>query len=312
MKLTITDEALARIDSAVEGALAGGDRSALRVLGFGEVSCVVASETEAGRFAVKRLPPFASEEAFARYEATLHDYIERLTAKGVRVAPSELRRVPRDRGRLIAYCIQPMMEADSLGPRHLAGAGSAESFALLLDHVLSAIDATTGLDAQISNWAFVGGEVIYFDVTTPMLRDPEGREKLDVDLFLASLPAPLRPVVKRFMLRSILDKYYDPRGVVVDLLGNLIKEKLEPLIEPFLAIANRRLEERSRELSGNGGATGAAGAARPITIPEIRAYYKDDAGTWALLQRLRVVDRFVQRSLLRRQYPFLLPGKIER
>lgn len=296
MSLAITQGEISRIDAAIERALITGDAGALPLLGYGEVSCVVASETEAGRFAVKRLPPFASKEALLRYEATLGRYIERLGSSGVRVAPSEIRSLPKEDGRLIAYCIQPMMDAGALGPKRFSaasGEAANAAFSLLLDRILAAVDGRTGLDAQISNWALIEGEAVYFDVTTPMLRDAEGREELDVDLFLASLPLPLRPVVKRFMLRSILDKYYERRGVVLDLLGNLLKEKLERLIDPFLEIANARLD-------------------RPITSSEVRAYYADDAGTWALLQRLRLVDRFVQRTLLRRTYPFLLPGKIER
>lgn len=296
MSIGIDDAEIARIDAAIERALATGDTGELRILGYGEVSCVVASETAAGRFAVKRLPPFADEGRLARYEATLKRYIERLEARGIRVARSELRSVPRGRGGIVAYCVQPMVDPGTLGPRHLAAAGpdvAAESFSLLLDHMLCAIDAGTGLDGQISNWALGDGAPVYLDVTTPMLRDAEGREELDVDLFLASLPAPLRPVVKRFMLRSILDKYYERRGVVLDLLGNLIKEKLDHLLPRLLEIANARLEQ-------------------PITLDQVKAYYADDAGTWALLQRLRAVDRFLQRRVLRRPYPFLLPGKIER
>jgi hypothetical protein len=33
---------------------------------------------------------------------------------------------------------------------------------------------------------------------------------------------------------------------------------------------------------------------------------------WGLLQRLRRIDRSWQRRVRRRQYPFLLPGKVER
>jgi len=285
-----------RIDAAIDHALESGDTSGLDIIGYGEVSCVVAYQTEGGRFAVKRLPPFQSEDRLRQYEVTLKKYLERLASKGITVAQSELQSIPKERGQFIAYCIQPMLDESSLGPKHFSATdiGAAKtSFSALIDRILSAVDDRMGLDAQISNWSIAGGKLRYIDVTTPLMRDAEGKEELDVDLFLASLPAPLRPVVKRFMIKSILDKYYDRRGVVLDLLGNLIKERLEHLIEPFLAIANERLET-------------------PITSKQIRAYYADDASTWALLQKLRAADRFIQRRVLRRRYPFLLPGKIER
>ena len=50
----------------------------------------------------------------------------------------------------------------------------------------------------------------------------------------------------------------------------------------------------------------------PITVREVRAYYRGDARLWTLLQALRRADRWWQLKVRRRPYPFLLPGKIER
>ena len=49
-----------------------------------------------------------------------------------------------------------------------------------------------------------------------------------------------------------------------------------------------------------------------IDEPEVRRYYREDAGMWALLQRLRWLDRWWRRRVRKRQYPFLLPGEVER
>ena len=100
-------------------------------------------------------------------------------------------------------------------------------------------------------------------------------------------------MVRRFLLKGILDKYYDVRGVVLDFLGNFHKESLQHLIDPFLELANERI---SPELNQR----------------EILKYYRADAYTWELLQRLRHIDRLWQRRVRRRPYPFLLPGRIER
>jgi hypothetical protein len=113
--------------------------------------------------------------------------------------------------------------------------------------------------------------------------------------------------VRRFYFRQILDKYYDFRGTVVDLLGNLYKEGLERLLPPLVAHANSVL----------GAARQSPAPPPPVLAPqitehELQEYYRSDARMWALLQVLRRIDRSWQRNVRRRTYPFLLPGKIER
>lgn len=130
-------------------------------------------------------------------------------------------------------------------------------------------------------------------MTTPLLRDERERELLDVPLFFTSLPWLLRDLVRLAMTKSIFDKFYTPRGVVLDFLGNLHKERLERLIPRFVEQANARLEQ-------------------PLDTGEIAAYYRDDARMWELIQRLRRADRFVHNKVLHRPYPFLLPRHVAR
>ena len=99
--------------------------------------------------------------------------------------------------------------------------------------------------------------------------------------------------MRRFALGAILDKYYDVRGALLDLAGNLHKERLAQLLPDFLEAANRVV-------------------APAITAGEADRYYRGDARMWGLLQRLRRADRWWQRTVRRRPYPFLLPGSIER
>ncbi|MGQ4444863.1 DUF6206 family protein, partial [Streptomyces violaceoruber] len=150
-----------------------------------------------------------------------------------------------------------------------------------------------GLDGQASNWIDVDGELVYLDVTTPLIRDERERELLDVPLFFTSLPWLVRDVVRMAMTKSIFDKFYTPRGVVLDFLGNLHKERLDHLVPRFLEQANARLD-------------------RPLDAEEVGAYYRDDARMWELIQRLRKADRFVHNKILRRPYPFLLPRHVAR
>ena len=287
---------LEAVDSALRTALRTGDHTGIDVLGYGEISTVVRWTTPGGSYACKRLPPFDDERRLEAYRAALDAYLLRLAERGVAVIETTLASFESDDGTLTAYCVQPVVDAESLAPRVLAAGSEDEAralFAAILDAVTGCVGQSCGLDAQLSNWAVRDSGLVYLDVTTPLMRDGADREVLDTDLFLASLPWALRWLVKRLMLRGILDTYYDVRAVVLDLLGNLHKEGLSHLVPALLPGANARVDV-------------------PLTAREVLAYYKDDARIWALLQRLRRADRWWQRRVRRRTYPFLLPGRIER
>ncbi len=296
MTRLLSSELLGELERDVQHALDTGDESALEILGYGEISPVLAVTTQGSRFAVKRLPVFASREAFERYRQCFDDYLEALAGAGVQPVTTALQDVTRTDGRVAAYCVQPALEASDIGPAVFASS-DGERAERMLDAIMTAItQAVTpqlGLDAQLSNWVLVDDELSYLDLTTPLLRDAEGAERLDTELFLASLPWALRGAVRRFLLQGILDKYYQPRGVLLDFAANLLKEKLEPFVAKVIERAKSQLDVE-------------------LTLDEVRRYYADDARTWALLQRLRRWDRAWQRGVRRRPYPFLLPGDIER
>lgn len=163
----------------------------------------------------------------------------------------------------------------------------------MVAQICAFVDARHGLDAQLSNWVLDGERLAYLDLSTPLLRDDAGADRLDRAVFMASLPWLLRPLAARFLLDDILAKYFDRRGVLLDLLGNLHKERLERLIAPFLEVIGDRVSPA-------------------IDAAEVTRYYRGDARSWALLQRLRRLDRAWQRRVRRRPYPFLLPGRIAR
>lgn len=292
--MSLTADELRDLDAAVEHALTTGDESGLRVLGYGEISTVLALDTPRGRFAAKRMPPFPDQDAVDAYRRLLSDYARALGLAGVRVVPTEVVSFQRASGGLGVYVVQPALDPESLLPRRMARADGAprELLARVVERVAQAITPRLGLDAQLSNWAETDGDLAYLDVSTPLMRDAVGRERLDTELFLCSLPWALRPLVRRFALRSILDKYYLVRGALLDIAGNLQKEGLERQLGAFLELANRRVEPA-------------------ITEPEVRAYYTGDARMWSALQRLRRADRAWQK-LRGRTYPFLLPGAIVR
>ena len=287
---------LAALDAAVTRAFSTGDPSGLEVLGYGEISAVVAWASDGRSWACKRLPPFPGRADADRYSALFEEYLATLQVRGVKVVPSTLQRLERDDGKVVIYCVQPLLPAAQLAVRVLERSNAAEARALfetVLGRIVAVVSPQVGIDGQLSNWWVAGDEVAMLDVTTPLLKDAAGRNRLDMELFLAAVPAPVRPLFRRYVVPSVVDKYHDPRGVTLDLVANLIKEGLESHIGPFLEIANRRLSQ-------------------PIEAAEVGRYYAGDARVWTAWQALRRADRFVRLRLLRQPYPFLLPGRIER
>ena len=126
-----------------------------------------------------------------------------------------------------------------------------------------------------------------------MLNDAAGRTRLDLGLLVRPFPAPVRPIVRRVVAPGIVAHFHEPRYVLVDMIGNLLKERLDTFIDPAIALANRYAQP-------------------PIDRDEIERFYRSDARTWEALLRLRRADRWWQQKVRRRTYPFLLPGPIER
>ena len=93
-----------------------------------------------------------------------------------------------------------------------------------------------------------------------------------------------------------MDDYFAPRLVAVDLLGNFIKESAVPRLPEGIVAANEWLTAHDLD---------------PIERAEVDDYYKQDASTLELFLRVRRLDRAAKR-LLRREYDFILPGKVER
>ncbi len=289
-----TTVALDQLEASVRRALDTGDASGLDVVDYGEISTVLRIDTEDGTLACKRLPPIPVD-AIAAYRDVFQAYLDALAGCGIDVVASTLYPVVGDDGETTVYCVQPIQDrllVDRLRTATPDGAGDLAT--TVVDHVLAAVGPDIGLDAQVSNWAVTdAGGLTYLDVTTPLLRDNSGNEMLDTDLFLASLPWALHAAVRRFLLEEILSHYYDPRAALVDLIANLEKERLRGLTATFVDAANRRMET-------------------PITETEAAKYYRFDAAMWEALQRLRQGDRWWQRTVRRRRYPFLLPGKVGR
>jgi hypothetical protein len=287
----IDREVLERLEADVEASLSGDTGVSLDVLGYGEISTVLRADGVDGPVAAKRLPAMTGDQLFV-YKEILARYLDDLRARGVRPVESVVFSVGSDP--FTPYCVQalqPLLLVDEL--RTADSETIDRRVEQLVGIVVGAVDGWLGLDGQISNWAVNGDELLYVDVTTPLLRDASGRDELDTDLFIASLPWALQGSVRRFLLDEILSHYYDPRAVLLDMAGNLVKERLAQVMEPLLRATNGAVSP-------------------PITTDEAMRYYRTDARMWELLQYLRQADRWWQKTARHRMYPFLLPGEIDR
>ena len=292
----LSGDDLRELDELVGRALGAGDETALPILGYGEISLVLGWPPEAPRFACKRLPPFRDRQRFEAYREALADYVEALRGAGLRVVETEMRAVEQRDGTVAGYVVQPMLPSEQLATAVLRRS-DPEAGHPLVEALAAAVEGTVtpslGLDAQLSNWTWSGGELTYFDVSTPLIWSPEGRSRLDLDLLADAYPAILRWPLRRFVAPGVLDTYRDRRKVYLDFAGNLLKEQLDAWLPPFLEAMNRRIPQ-------------------PLNGDEVRRYYRSDKRLWAALLAIRRVDRAWRRRVRRRPYPFLLPGRIER
>lgn len=296
MKAPVTDDELTTLEAGVQAALDRGDAAGLSVLGYGEITLVLGWPADAPTAACKRLPVFKDPARAAAYGALVTEYVDRLRGRGLDVVPTSWHMVPAARGTVAGYVVQPVLPGPTLVPQVLADqpGRAREVLAAVLDVVGAVVDQGCGLDAQVSNWAWGDeGGLSYFDVTTPMLNDAAGRTRLDLGLLVSPLPAVARPAVARFAAPGIVADYHDRRKVVVDVVGNLVKERLHHVLDDAIAVANERV-------------------APAITRAEIDRWYAGNARMWDVMLRLRRADRWWQRHVRRRSYPFLLPGPITR
>ncbi len=288
---------LEQLEARVRDALRTGSVAALDVIGFGEVSTVLRLPTRGGEVACKRLLPYADRQAAERSAAVIRAYVAGLRERGIDVIDSDVRTVTAGSTHVV-YVVQPALPAETLGPEHFRTAGTdrvVRDTRALLGRVRAAVSETFAPDGQLANWAFEAGRLLYLDVTSPFMRDAQGRELFDFDQVVRVLPRLLRFPVRRWAISATLDTYFTVRGQGIDFLGNLEKEGLGHLIEPLLPVVNETL-----------------GLDPPIDLERVRRYYDNDARSYALLQAAARLHCFVEHRVLLRPYPFLPKPPVQR
>jgi hypothetical protein len=305
---------LERFESSLDPARPAA--SGAEIVGYGEVSTVFAVPGLPGRLC-KRMAGFRDEAAAHRYVAVVRRYLALLDEAGVRVAPTDCAPLRAPGRRPVVYLIQPRLDPGRIGHALLRSADDAVLLACLdriLAHVRELARANRArsdgravtVDAQLSNWWFppegdAVGPPLLLDVGTPFMR-LDGVDEVGTELFLAAVPPLVRAYYRRTRaVERYLDAFFDPRRLLVDLLGNFHKEGRPDRIPAALDHVNRFLAERAPELG-----------VRAIARADVDRYYANDAAVLELFLRARRLDRFVRTRLLRRPYDFILPGRIRR
>lgn len=292
-----------------------------QVLGYGELSTVMTIDGGNPNLVYKRMPMFHDNAELEPFLALYDTYLEYMTDAGIDVVPAAITSITPKTGNIVVYIIQEKLDGRTLANQaiHTLPAANVERvFEAILDGiglVFAYNDAQEegielGLDAQMSNWAIANYDpqaghlpdvvdLTYFDTSSPLLR-VNGEHQINPELFLRSAPTFLRPVIRLLFVDDVMNRYYVRRQIVIDVLGNLYKEKREDVIADLIKRANAFLEPET-----------GSGAFEPVTEEEVAGYYREDARIWSIYLSSRRLDRWLQR-LLGKPYPYVLPDHIDR
>ncbi len=282
-----------------------------RIIDFGEVSVVLSLGKLPG-LVLKRMSGFKNDTETEEYINLEQRYIELLKERGI--TPIETSFHPVQGKTRVVYLVQKQCEKELLG-HYILRTASMETVSRMIEQVLDRVincirynrksgGIEAAVDSQLSNWYFPpdGSGPVIIDLGSPIMRI-NGK----VDAFTAPLyrsgPAPLTFIFRLLkMAENYFNDYFDIRLVILDMLGNFYKEGAPERIPECVEIINRWLARQPEHRD-----------IKPVTAAEVESYYRKDVILLEhLLQRMRRIKRFSDNKIFRRQYDFILPGKIKR
>ena len=307
--MRIDMEVLERFEAGLDPAHPERSVVPARLIGYGEISAIFTIGDDDDR-AYKRMPLFKDRASAEAYAEMVDDYSRRLRDAGLHL-PESTCAILTPAGRPVTLYIVQRRFSDAAVAHRLIHTLDEQGFEALLNAIVAALDrvweasAAAGdgveiaVDGQISNWVRTGdgaaSRLWYLDTGTPFMRIG-GRHRLDPELLLQAAPVFLRWLVRWLFVADVMNRYYVPRLVLIDLIANLYKEQRPDLVPRALAVIN----------------AAAAGRIEPLSLADIKAYYREDRLIWTLFLALRRLDRWITTRLRHRRYEFILPGPIRR
>lgn len=304
-----TGELLRRFEAGLEPADLSRSEIPAQVLGYGEISTVFRIDGDRNQ-AYKRMPLFDTRQAAEDYITNYREYCRLLTRAGLNLPQDQTSLIDNSEGSqgpVVLYIIQEQLPAERFAHR-LINDLAPEQVTTLFQRISAEISKIMAfnaenrprwelaLDGQLSNWVLLeDGSLIYIDTNTPLYRK-DGVEQLDPELFLKSAPAFLRWIIRWLFLEEVMNRYYNPHQVLIDLVANLYKEQRADLVPRAVEVINGHLQK----------------GLRPLTPDEVETYYRGDKRIWSLFLTFRRIDRWLKTRLLGGRYEFILPGKIDR
>lgn len=280
-----------------------------RLLGYGEISAIFQMDGDAA-VAYKRMPLFESPAAAEDYAGLYREYCRILVRAGLNLPDSATAIVARPGRPVVLYIAQRAFAARQVGNQQIQTLTPEQNRRLI--HRIMAFqtgiwdfnrsagpDLEIAVDGQISNWVLDGdvetGTIYYLDTSTPFIRK-QGVHQLDPELLLQAAPVLVRGLLRRLFVGDVLDRYYDPRQNMIDLVANLYKEQCPALVPAAIDTINEFLPS----------------GIQPLNRCDVEKYYRGDRFIWSLFLALRRIDRFTTTRIFRQRYEFILPGRIKR
>lgn len=307
--MEIDDEKLYRFEEGLDPRFPERSAVPVAIVGYGEISAIFQIDGD-DEHVFKRLPLFDSRAAAEAYEQMYHEYSQLLQRAGIGL-PAHATRVVSIPGRpVVLYIAQQKHHPRVFCHQLIHQLKTDESLAIIEQAVAETAKVwafnrkespqlTLAIDGQLSNWISpagrAGGKMLYIDTSTPLFCK-RGVEQQNPELMLQSAPGFLRWIIRLFFLSDVMTRYYHPRLVYTDIAANLYKEQKSELVGDTVDIINRHLP---------------AGES-PLTVKEVKNYYREDKWIWTLFLAFRRLDRWLKTACLRQRYEFILPGPIKR
>jgi len=320
MKIDI--EVLKKLEKSIDTSNPEKGVVPIKILGYGEISLVFELLNNPEQIAYKRIPIFDNETQVERHIWAYNEYNRLLKEDvGLNLPEYDVAWFKDEEGKIQFYCVQEKLPSESVAHKVIHQLSDQDIKTLILlvmremkkvwDYAKNHNTIELGLDGQISNFAIIGFDpnnpkvdldtkLMYFDTSTPMFR-VNGNEAMEAVLFLKSAPSFLRWLLKALFLEETIGRYYDWRKVTIDLVANFFKEQKPELIPELINLVNKFFEEEAINFDFE-----------PLTLEEVKKYYKSDSSMWVIFQSVRRFDRFLKTKVFKKKYDFYLPGKIER